>query len=198
MKIDKLEANLVPDHCGGIDGREPEVHVGSHGGGLVLVLSLELPRLGASGWSKAGVKGHLQPGEELVSHVQRGVQGVVSRPFLSQCEAQVLDLVLGLQITSNFATVNVGAATAGELHPGVSLGLHLQLQQPKVVALTKNIPGLFSKISKFWWAHLLYSFSETTIIYQCSSISIRAGKIFQQCLEKLYLKTIIKFTTYKG
>merc|ERR1719483_1693168 len=135
---------LVSHDSGGIDGGQSEVHVGGEGGGFMLVFSFELTRLRACRGGKAGVQGDLEAGEELVGNVQGSVEGVVGGPFLSQCQAKVLHLVLGLQVAGHLAAVDVRAAPTGELHSGVSLGLHLQLEETKVVTLAKNISGLFS------------------------------------------------------
>ena len=42
---------------------------------------------------------YLEPGHELVLDVNGGVERVVRVPFLGEGEAQLLHLVLGLQVT---------------------------------------------------------------------------------------------------
>ena len=90
----------------------------------------------------------------LVNNIQAGVESVVSRPLLCQGHSEVLHLVLGLQAPGHLAGLHVGVAAGGELHPGVGLGLHLQLEEPEVVALAEHIVGLLAEVSVLGWCHL--------------------------------------------
>lgn len=51
----------------------------------------------------------------LVLHGDLGGQGVASVPFLSEVEAQLVHLVLGLQVAAGLPCVGVAGARGGEL-----------------------------------------------------------------------------------
>ena len=90
----------------------------------------------------------------LVHNIHSGVQAVVGGPFLCQSHPEVLQLVLGLQVPGNLPGLQVGVTAGGELHPGVGLGLHLQLDETKVVSLAEHIVGLLAEVSILRWGHL--------------------------------------------
>ena len=90
----------------------------------------------------------------LVHNIHSGVETVVSCPLLGQSHPQVLHLVLGLQVPGHLPGLQVGVAAGGELHPGVGLGLHLQLEETKVVSLAEHIVGLLAEVSILRWGHL--------------------------------------------
>ena len=165
---------LLADDGRGVDSGEGEVHVGGDHGGVVLVLRLEAAGLGSSSRSKLGVQADLQSGHQLgkvrlfsfftqdpgditaylVHNIHSGVETVVCGPFLSESHPQVLHLVLGLQVPGNLPSLHVGVPAGGELHPGVGLGLHLQLDETKVVSLAEHIVGLLAEVSILRWGHL--------------------------------------------
>merc|ERR1719233_1530360 len=118
----------------------------------MLVIRLQLARLGTSVRLEVGVKSELQARHQLLV-VNSCVQAVVSCPFLSEGETMLLDLVLGLQGTSLLAPVSGGVAASGELNPAAGFALHLQLHQAKVVAFSKDIPCLFSNVRVRWGCH---------------------------------------------
>ena len=138
----------------------------------MLVLRLEAAGLGSSSRSKLGVQADLQSGHQLgkvrlvsfstqedvtaylVHNIHSGVETVVCGPFLSESHPQVLHLVLGLQVPGNLPSLHVGVPAGGELHPGVGLGLHLQLDETKVVSLAEHIVGLLAEVSILRWGHL--------------------------------------------
>lgn len=51
----------------------------------------------------------------LVLYSDLGGQSVVSVPFLSEVEAQLLHFVLGLQVTPRLSSVSVAGARGGKL-----------------------------------------------------------------------------------
>ena len=67
------------------------------------------------------------------------------------------NLVLGFQISNNFAGIQVGGASSCELNTSGGLRLALQFQQTEVVALAKHIPGRFTQISIDRRSHLVFA-----------------------------------------
>merc|ERR1719153_1331211 len=78
--------------------------------------------------------------------VNGGVEAVVGVPLLCQAESVLLDLVLGLQAACHLSSISRAGAPSTELHATAGLGLDIQLDKPKVVSLSKHIPGLFANI----------------------------------------------------
>ena len=129
-------------------------------------------RLGSGSRSELCVEGELAAGDEFVHHVHSGAEVVVSGPLLGQSHAEVLHLVLGLQVAGHLARVDVGAPSCGELDTSCCLGLnlvtrkfvkyqtypsketHIKLEKSEVVSFAEHITGLTSKSSILRWGHL--------------------------------------------
>ena len=85
--------------------------------------------LGSGTGSKLGVEGDLGAGDEFVRHVHSGAEFVVDGPLLGQGHAEVLHLVLCLQVSGHLARLDVRAASGGKLNSGCCLGFNLITSQ---------------------------------------------------------------------
>ena len=113
---------------------------------LMLVFSLELPRLVAGVGLEVPIQGQLHPGHQLLV-VHGGVEAVVGVPLLGDVDSVVLALVLGLQTASDLASLHGGVASSGELDATGRLGFNLQFDQTEVITLAEDISGLLANIS---------------------------------------------------
>ena len=104
---------------------------------------------------EGGVEGDLQTLHDLVLKVDGGGQLVVGVPLLGEGQAVLLELVLGLQVSGNFAGVGVGGSAGSELNAGRGLGLELQLEEAEVVALAEDIAGVLAEITVGRGRHLV-------------------------------------------
>ena len=118
----------------------------------MLVLGLQLAGLVPGVGLEAAVQSKLQPGHQLLV-IHGGVEAVVSVPLLGDVDSVVLAFILGLQAASDLASIHSGVASSSELDTTGRLGLHLQLDQTKVVALAEDVSGLLANISVGWGSH---------------------------------------------
>lgn len=143
------QPTLVAQHSGGIDQGALQVNVDIRIGLDVLMAigNLELATLVARLWGKVALQRQLKSLEQLILHSDLGEQGVVCVPLLSQSQAIVLDLVLGLQRTENLARLLVRVTGCVEFNARRCLGLQVQLPQAKVVAFAEDVTSLFAQIA---------------------------------------------------
>ena len=134
-----------------------QVEVGVEDKLLVLVFGLELAGLVTGVGLEVPVQGQLHARHQLLV-VQGGVEAVVGGPLLGDVDPVVRTLVLGLQTASDLASLHAGVTSSSELDATGRLGLDLQLDQTKVVALAEHISGLLANISVGWGSHDLILF----------------------------------------
>merc|ERR1711970_792144 len=101
----------------------------------MFVFSFKLARCNSRVGLEGGVQGQFKSRMKLLI-IHSSVEKVLCAPLFSQTQALFLDLVFSLQTSCNFLSTYCSRSSSIEFQPTASLGLHIQLDQSKVVTLT--------------------------------------------------------------